>query len=65
MMFIRQALGQICKGITQPIGKTQTKYPLTGATVNGTYYDQGRATGIAIVDGKVVVVGYVNWRLSL
>ena len=40
--------------------KNATMYPLTGATVDGTHYDQGRATGIAYVDGKVVVVGYLT-----
>ena len=40
--------------------KNQAKYPLPGATVNGTRYDQGKATDIAIVDGKVVVVGMLT-----
>ena len=35
--------------------RNQTKHILQGATVNGTRYDQGKATDIAIVDGKVVV----------
>ncbi len=40
--------------------KNQTKHLLPGATVNGTRYDQGKATDIAIVDGKVVVVGMLT-----
>lgn len=40
--------------------KNQAKYSLPGATVNGTRYDQGKATDIAIVDGKVVVVGMLT-----
>ncbi|MDB3967838.1 hypothetical protein N9392_00835 [Flavobacteriaceae bacterium] len=40
--------------------KNQTKHLLPGATVNGTRYDQGKATDIAIIDGKVVVVGMLT-----
>ena len=40
--------------------KNQTKHLLPGATVNGTRYDQGKATDIAIVDGKVVAVGMLT-----
>ena len=40
--------------------KNQTKHLLPGATVNGTQYRQGKATDIAIVDGKVVVVGMLT-----
>ena len=40
--------------------KNQTKYILQGTTVNGKQYDQGKATDIAIVDGKVVVVGMLT-----
>ena len=32
----------------------------TRTTVNGKQYDQGKATDIAIVDGKVVVVGMLT-----
>ena len=40
--------------------KNQTKHLLPGATVNGTRYDQGKATDIAIIDGKVVAVGMLT-----
>ena len=40
--------------------RNQTKHILQGATVNGIRYDQGKATDIAIVDGKVVVVGMLT-----
>ena len=40
--------------------KNQTKHLLPGATVNGTQYSQGKATDIAIVDGKLVVVGMLT-----
>ena len=40
--------------------KNQTKNILQGTTVNGRQYDQGKATDIAIVDGKVVVVGMLT-----
>ena len=40
--------------------KNKTKYILQGTTVNGKQYDQGKATDIAIVDGKVVIVGMLT-----
>jgi hypothetical protein len=40
--------------------KNQTKNILQGTTVNGKQYDQGKATDIAIVDGKVVIVGMLT-----
>jgi len=40
--------------------RNQQKHLLQGATVNGKQYDQGMATDIAIVDGKVVVVGMLT-----
>lgn len=40
--------------------KNQIKNILQGATVNGKQYDQGKATDIAIVDGKVVAVGMLT-----
>ena len=36
--------------------RNQVKYLLQGASVNGTQYDQGKGTGIEIVDGQKVIV---------
>ena len=40
--------------------KNKNKFILQGATVNGRLWDEGKATDIAIVDGKVVVVGMLT-----
>jgi hypothetical protein len=45
--------------------KNETKNILQGATVNGKQYDQGKATDIAIVDGKIVVVGMLTGEYLL
>ncbi len=38
----------------------KNKFILQGATVNGRLWDEGKATDIAIVDGKIVVVGMLT-----
>ena len=40
--------------------KNQQRNILQGATVNGTQYNEGKATDIAIVDGNIVVVGMLT-----
>ena len=40
--------------------KNQQRNILQGSTVNGTQYNEGKATDIAIVDGNVVVVGMLT-----
>ena len=40
--------------------RNKVKYLLQGASVNGTQYDQGKCTGIKIIDGKKVIVGMLT-----